>query len=286
MEAAKIRALDGLRLRWLTSAPVPRSLSEFVGRRLFRLLLTVEGIAAFALITGATMIKKFGVGRAVIRPLIRRESARAGVRLLPMFFFLALLLGFAVIGQTVSWLSQLGSTEYLGRVMVVVVVRELGPLLTALLVLLRCGTAHVIELGTARALGEVEALEAVGIDPIHYLVVPRVIGMALGVFSLTVFLIISSLISGYFWAFLQDIPLPPGDYFRQLAVALGPLDFLVVALKSACFGALIAAITCYHGLAQPLRLEQVSAATISALVQSLIACVVIDSFFILLYLLV
>ena len=63
--------------------------------------------------------------------------------------------------------------------MVAVVVRELGPLLTAMLVLAWSGTRNVIELGTARALGEVEALEALRIDPIHYLVVPRVIGMAL-----------------------------------------------------------------------------------------------------------
>jgi len=64
-------------------------------------------------------------------------------------------------------------------------------------------------------MGEVEALEALGIDPVHYLVVPRVLGMAVGVFSLTVYLILGALISGYVWAFLQDVPLRPTDYFRQ-----------------------------------------------------------------------
>ena len=113
--------------------------------------------------------------------------------------------------------------------MVVVVVRELGPLVTALLVLARIGTANVIELGTARAMGEVEALEALGIDPVHYLVVPRVIGMALGVFALTVYLILGALLSGYLWAFVQDVPLRPGDYFRQLASALSGLDFVLLA---------------------------------------------------------
>jgi len=71
--------------------------------------------------------------------------------------------------------------------MVAVVVRELGPLLTAMLVLARSGSSNVIELGTARALGEVEALEALRIDPIHYVVMPRVIGMALAVFALDQF---------------------------------------------------------------------------------------------------
>src|SRR5207249_9259941 len=96
---------------------------------------------------------------------------------------------------------------YLGTIMVIVVVRELGPLLTALLVLARVGTANVVELGTARATGEVEALEALGIDPVHYLVVPRVVGMAVGLFALTVYLILGALVSGYLWAFIQDVPL-------------------------------------------------------------------------------
>ena len=95
--------------------------------------------------------------------------------------------------------------------------------------LARIGTANVVELGTARAMGEVEALEALGIDPVHYLVVPRVIGMALGVFSLTVYLILGALVSGYLWAFVQDVPLRPGDYFRQLAGALSGLDFALLA---------------------------------------------------------
>jgi len=154
-----------------------------------------------------------------------------------------------------------------------------------MLVLARVGTAHVIELGTARALGEVEALEALGIDPVHYLIVPRVIGMAAGVFGLTVYLIIGALGSGYLFAFLQDVPLTPGDYFRELANALSWLDFALLALKATAFGFFIAAVTCYHGLAQPLRLEEVSRVAVRAVTQGVVACVLIDMLFIVLYLL-
>ena len=194
------------------SAPVsmrlslPQALTTSLGRWLFRLLLTVQGLGAFGLITLGVMISKFGSASKVIRPRIRHETTRAGTKLLPMFLFVSGALGFLVIGQTVSWLTRLGAINYLGTVMVVVVVRELGPLLTALLVLARIGTANVIELGTSRATGEVEALEALGIDPVHFLIVPRVIGMAFGAFSLTVYLIIGALLSGYLWAFLQDVP--------------------------------------------------------------------------------
>jgi phospholipid/cholesterol/gamma-HCH transport system permease protein len=168
--------------------------------------------------------------------------------------------------------------------MVVVVVRELGPLLTAFLVLARIGTANVVELATARAMGEVEALEALGIDPVHYLVVPRVAGMAVGVFSLTVYLILGAVCSGYLWAFLQEVPLRPGEYFQQLAGALSGLDFVLLGLKTLAFGSVIAIVTCYHGLAQPLRLEEVSAATVRAVAQSVICCVLIDALFIVIYL--
>jgi phospholipid/cholesterol/gamma-HCH transport system permease protein len=222
----------------------------------------------------------------VIRPRIRHEISRAGVALLPMFLFVALALGFLVVSQTISALASVGATDYLGSTMVIVIVRELGPLLAATLVLARVGTAHVIELGTSRALGEVEALEVLGIDPVHYLIVPRVIGMALGVFSLTVYLVIGALASGYLFAFLQDVPLTPGDYYKELANALSWLDFTLLALKTVAFGFFIAIVTCYHGLAQPLRLEDVSRIAVRAVTQGVIVCVLIDALFILLYLVV
>ncbi len=105
-----------------------------------------------------------------------------------------------------------------------------------------------------------------------------------GVFALTVYLIIGSVISGYLWAFLQDVPLLPGDYIRQLATALSGLDFALLALKTLAFGFIIATVTCYHGLAQPLRLEEVSYATVRAVAQSVIGCVLVDALFIIIYL--
>ena len=284
MEKGIASAFGSPRARLLLRLPLPRSLTSYLGRGLFRFLLTMQGLGAFALITLGVMINRFGAAREVIRPRVLQETARAGLRLLPMFLFMSAALGLVVIGQTVSWLAPVGAIDYLGTIMVIVVVRELGPLVTALLVLARIGTANVVELGTARAMGEVEALEALGIDPVHYLVVPRVMGMALGVFALTVYLILGALLSGYLWAFIQEVPLRPGDYFRQLASALSGLDFVLLAVKTLAFGVIIALVTCYHGLAQPLRLEDVSSATVAAVAQSIIACVMIDALFIIIYL--
>jgi phospholipid/cholesterol/gamma-HCH transport system permease protein len=76
----------------------------------------------------------------------------------------------------------------------------------------------------------------------------------------------------------------PGDYFKQLAVALRWEDFALLALKTCTFGAVIAVVTCYQGLARPLRLEEVSGATTRAVVQSIVGCVLLDVFFIVVYL--
>ena len=265
--------------------PWHRGYVNFLGRKFLNFVQAIYSIGAFALITLGVIFTKFGVAPRVIRPVIIQQLFRSGLTLLPMVIFLALALGLLVIGQTVSLLSRVGANQYLGMIMVTVIVRELGPLLTALLVLLRTGTGTVVELGTARAHGEVEALEVLGIDPVHYLVMPRVIGIAAAVFALTIYLIIGSLVSGYVWAFLQDVPLRPDDYFRQLAGSLSGIDFIVVGIKALLFGSVIAIVTCYHGLAQPLRAEQVARATVRAVAQAVVACVLVDAGFIVVYLL-
>ena len=280
-ELSKAFALANTQVFRRTTAP---KWTDRLGRKIFLALLTIQGLGAFALITLGVILKKHRVARSVMQPRVRHEINRAGVALMPMFIFIALALGFLVVGQTVSALAKVGATDYLGATMVIVIVRELGPLLTAMLVLARVGTANVIELGTARALGEVEALEALGIDPVHYLIVPRVIGMALGIFSLTIYLILGALASGWVFAFLQDVPLTPGDYFKQIAEALDWLDFALLALKTLVFGFFIAIVTCYHGLAQPLRLEDVSRVAVRAVTQGVIVCVLLDAVFIVLYL--
>ena len=269
-----------------TVAALPWSYANSIGGMLFRFGATVRGVTAFALITLGVILRKLRAAPDVTFPSIRHELTRSGVKMLPMFLFMSAALGLIVIGQAVSRLTNLGARGLLGPIMVMVIVRELGPLFTAMLVLARVGTRNVIELGTARALGEVETLEALRIDPIHYLVVPRVIGMALAAFALTTYFIIVALVSGYLFAFLTNVPLRPDEYYQQITEALNGSDFVILTLKSCLFGVVIAMITCYHGLAQPLRLEDIPQATIRAVAQGIFACVLLDAFFIVIYLFV
>lgn len=257
---------------------------HWAGRAVLAFVRDVHGLLAFAFISLGVLVRKVRVAPAVLWPLVLTQLHRSGLRLLPMVGFLAVVLGLLVIGQTVALMTRVGANAYLGIVMVTVVVRELGPLLVALLVLSRTGMTTVIELATARALGEVEALEVLGIDPIHYLVVPRLIGLALGTFALAVYFILIALGSGYLWAFVQEVPLVPGDYVRQLAAALDGLDFVLLAVKTAAFGTLIATVSCYHGLARPLRLADVPRVATQATGQCVVGCLLLDALLILGYL--
>jgi phospholipid/cholesterol/gamma-HCH transport system permease protein len=256
-----------------------------IGRAGLRAVVTARGILAFALITVGAAISHRRTAARVLPPMIRAEIHRAGSQLLPMAAFVALGLGIILIGQTIALLSRVGAQQYIGTVMVVAVIRELGPLVVALLVLARAGAAHVIELATSRALGEIESLESIGIDPVHYLVVPRVLGTALSVLALTIYFLLVALAGGWACAFLENIAVTPSEYVRQLATALRWQDFVVLGLKSSAYGAVIAAITCYHGLARPLHLEDVPAVTSRAVVHSVVACVLVDLAFISLHLL-
>src|ERR1700761_6464157 len=101
----------------LRHAPLPKSYTDYLGRKLFLFLLTMQGLGAFALITLGVILTKNRVAKNVIRPRIRQEIVRSGVALLPMFGFVALALGFLVIGQTVSTLAKVGAMNYLGSTM-------------------------------------------------------------------------------------------------------------------------------------------------------------------------
>ncbi len=265
--------------RWL------RGSFGLAGRWLLGGLGTSRRIGAFTLIALGTLVTKFGASPRVIRPRAQNEILRAGVNVLPIVCFLGIALGVVIVGQTVLLLVQVGQTKLMGPLLVTVVIRELAPLTASMVVLARVGTAAVTELGTSRAVGEVEALEALGIDPIHYLVVPRLIGFTVSIVCLTVYMILSALVAGYVVAFFRGLPMGPTQFFRGVADALSWVDFPLLALKTVAFGVLTSMIICYHGLADPLRLEDIGRATTRTVAHTLVASLVVDALFLPVYLL-
>ena len=260
-------------VRWLLPA-------RQAGHWLNGVLEEIKRVTAFTLITLVTAVQKWSLAPRVIHPLIRDQIYRAGVGLLPLVCVLGFGLGFVIIGQVLVLLTQGGQSPKLFSLIIgPVIIREVAPLAATLVVLMRVGTAMVTELGMARATGEVEALEALGIDPIHLLVVPRVIGLTVSVFALTMYLAVVSLMGGYLMGFVRCSSLTLNDYFGSIVSALTWIDFPLLGHKTLLLGAVNSLVICYQGLAEPLRLEQVGDATARTVAMCLVASLVLDVIF-------
>lgn len=245
---------------------------------------TARQVGAFTLIALATLVTQRRHATRVIGPMVQAQVDRAGVRVLPIICFLGVAIGALIVSQTTLLLVQVGQGDLVGSLLATVVVRELAPLTAALVVLARVGTATVAELGMARAMGEVEALEALGIDPVHYLVVPRLVGMSAAIVCLTAYLVMTALGAGYVVAFVRGLSMTPAEFAGAVAGALSWVDFPLLALKTAGFGVLTSMIICFHGLARPLRMEEVGDATTRTVAHTVVACVLLDGLFVPVYL--
>lgn len=223
------------------------------------------------------MVSHRGRARALIHSRVIEQVAQNGLRLLPLGLAVAAGFGLVVVGQIIVLLTKLGATQLIGPLVVSLVIRELAPLITAFLVLGQSGTNTVVQLGTSRALGEVEALETLAIDPIHYLVVPRILGLATAVFALTVYVIMGTLGFGFIFAFLTDTPLTVETFAGEIFRSLTWFDFTLLGIKTAGFGTIIAVATCYAGLAQPLTLPEVAPASTRAVVIGVTGCLLLDA---------
>jgi phospholipid/cholesterol/gamma-HCH transport system permease protein len=202
-----------------------------------------------------------------VRPPMAEFVWRYGVRQLPIIALLGVVLGLLVVGQAVALLRQVGAQHFVGTIMVTVVMRELGPLLTAFVLAARAGTATVVELSLA------------GERKMRDLVAPRLKALMVATVCLTIYLIFIALATGYLAAFVQGVPLRLTAYCEELADAMHWMDFVLVGVKAALFGAAVAVVSCFHGMEQRQRIEELPQATTRAVIESLACCLVLDAVF-------
>lgn len=160
-----------------------------------------------------------------------------------------------------------------------VVLREVGPLIAAVLVIQRSGTAVATELALREISGEVASLRRMRIDPQDYLVVPRVVGMAVSNAALTLYVQLIAVGGGMVLAALV-INVPLAEMVNYFFVLASPLDLVYSLLKSLLFGAAIAVIACYHGLHPRSRsINAVPQAAIRAVTEALLAVMLLNVIF-------
>jgi phospholipid/cholesterol/gamma-HCH transport system permease protein len=187
----------------------------------------------------------------------------------------ALLLGAVTLIQAFSQLSGLGAENYIGTLMVLIVLRELGPLLTAVLVIGRSATAIAAELGAMQLNGEVDALAAHGVDPYQYLLLPRWLGVLVSVFALVVFFDAAALGGGFLVARLK-YGITWGFFMASVRQALSNLDFAATLLKVFFFAGAITFHACHFGLRVQRSQTEIPQAVTRTVVTALVAVFILD----------
>jgi len=214
-------------------------------------------------------------GSSLVFEITLRQIYFTGVEALKVVTLVSLALGTVVIVEVGSQMAILGGVKFISTILVVVIIRELGPLLTAFIVIGRSGTAIATELGNMVVAHELDAIRAMGINPVYFLVTPRIIGVTIAVICLTIFFDLVSLLGGFLVSMLilaEDLPL----FLKELMGSLTATDLVFGLLKSAVFGLLISLTCTYHGLTvrySPIEVPQVAT---RGVVSAILSCVLFN----------
>jgi len=213
-----------------------------------------------------------------VRGQLAKQILFSGIDALGLVSLIAVLAGISVVAQAQYWLNNFGQSAMLGPILVAVIIREAGPLLVSFVVIARSGTAIATELAGMRVRREVDVLEAQGVDPMVYLVMPRVLGMAASIFCLTVVLIAVSLGSGFVFGVLLGTT--PGSVTLFTGSVLGAIaraDVVNLLAKTIVPGLLIGAICAREGLCIRGAVTDIPRAATSGVVRSIAAVLIVSA---------
>jgi phospholipid/cholesterol/gamma-HCH transport system permease protein len=205
-----------------------------------------------------------------------------GVEAIGIISLIALAIGAVIIIQGVNLLPQFGQGDLIYTILIAVIVRELGPILTAFIVTARSGTAIATELGGMVVTHQIEAYVSVGINPISYLAVPRFLGVTVSMVLLTLYFISVGLFGAFFLTQLIK-PIPFSVYFHNLFGAMRLVDIVSSLVKSLVFGILISVVSTYQGFNVRLASTEVPQRVIKAVGQGIVLCIVADAVISLIY---
>lgn len=259
--------------------PATVRLLDFIGDRFLAVLDSV-GSAWFLLFDAATwLLRGFTRKRVRIgRPAIVSQMVRIGVRSVFIIALVSSCVGFILALQMAPPLDKFGSKALVANITGVAILRELGPLIAAIVLTGFAGAAIAAEIGTMVVGEEIEALEAHALNPVRFLVVPRVLAAVVSMTGLAVMANLISVGSGYVVG-VTVLRIPSQTYIQNLLDQVKLVDFLTGIGKSTVFGLLIGLIACNNGLRVTGGAAGVGAATTNTVVQSIVAIVIADLLF-------
>jgi phospholipid/cholesterol/gamma-HCH transport system permease protein len=252
---------------WLVKVLLPPKDSDL--RRWFKRL-------GSAMLLGGQVIFHLLQGKIHRRNLIE-QMAVIGPESLTIALVTAIFVGMVFTIQVAKEFINFGATNLVGGVLALALTRELAPVLTAVILAGRVGSAFAAEIGTMQVTEQIDALKMLKTDPIDYLVIPRVLGCCLMLPLLTIVSIVTGLSGGLFISsILYNIP--QDTFLESTRTLLKTGDLVAAAIKAICFGSMIAVIGCSWGLTTTGGAKGVGQSTTTAVVTSLLA-IFITNFF-------
>jgi phospholipid/cholesterol/gamma-HCH transport system permease protein len=190
---------------------------------------------------------------------------------------MAVFSGMVLALQAYPTLRQLGSEGFLGPLVAVSLIRELGPVLSALMVTGRAGSSIAAEIGIMRTNEQIEALELMGLNPLRYLVTPNLLACLVALPLLAAIFDVAAILGGYLVG-VRLLGLNTGTYFGEMSTYVRVHDILGGLYKSASFGLLVAWVCCYKGYYTRPGAQGVSVATTQAVVNASVLILACDYF--------
>lgn len=261
--------------------PLFRRVAETIGKNLIDFLLELQTQVAF---TGEVCVKLIST---LFRPgnfrwkdtfLIAEKSGADAVGIIALLGFL---IGVILAFQAAIAMKNFGAEIYVADLVVIVLFRELGPLLTAFVLSARTGSAFAAEIGTMKINEEVDALTTMGLEPVRFLVVPRVLAAVFVTPLITMFNNLFGIIGC--GIVMISIGFAPITFLNRIQQATGLVDLFGGLAKTFVFGFLIAGIGCLRGLQTKTGASAVGDSATSAVVTSIVAIVIADGIFAVMY---
>ncbi|MCL6741215.1 MlaE family lipid ABC transporter permease subunit [Sphingomonas sp. RB56-2] len=239
---------------------------------------TLVGLVGFL---GSVLI---GVAAIIRRPKRFRLNAViqrfdvVGVRALGIIGLMSFLIGIVIGQQGAVQLQQFGAEVYTINLIGRITIRELGVLMTAIMVAGRSGSAFAAQLGTMKITEEVDAMRTIGVSPIEALVIPRMLAAVVMMPLLAFYAMIMSLLGGGIFCWIS-LDIPPLTYIQRLQEVVPLHDLWIGLIKAPVFGGIIALAGCFQGMLVEGNSEEVGIRTTNAVVQAIFLVIILDAVF-------
>jgi phospholipid/cholesterol/gamma-HCH transport system permease protein len=258
------------------------AITEKIGASVFDGIAYVGSLAILSLRAAYfTFIGPFK-GKPTRAPKAISQAMEAGVRALPILSLITFFIGLILALQAAYELRRFGAMSFVASAVALSMTRELGPLITAVIVIGRSGSAFAAEIGTMKVTEEIDALETMAIDPVGFLVAPKFVAMIIMVPCLTIWANFMGVLGGSLFGVLKA----DFTFQRYITASLEALflrDVVTGLIKSFMFGITITAVGCQEGFNTGGGAEQVGRSTTKAVVVSIFLVILVDLIFTMLF---